>query len=121
MNNVPRPKPCMPCMNFGELKRRMNREIHNWFDTLINTYRSNHMRCLCVYKDAEILAYQLHLYAREKLCGMSIMLFYDEYKRCIQKWLLESHIVLVYQEYFLSQEHFVRSWSVRATITSPEL
>lgn len=49
------------------------------------------------------------------------MLFYDEYKRCIQKWLLESHIVLVYQEYFLSQEHFVRSWSVRDAIPSPEL
>ena len=121
MNNVPRPKPCMPCMNFGELKRRMNREIRNWFDTLINTYRSNHMRCLCVYTDAEILAYQMHLYAREKLCGMSIMLFYEEYKICIQKWLIENNIATVYQEYFLSQEHFVRSWSVRNTIPSPEL
>lgn len=110
-----------PCMSSVELQRRMNRDIRDWFYTLINTYRSNHIRCLCVYKDAEILAYQLHLYARKKLCGMSIMLFYDDYRFCIQKWLLESHIAFVYQEAFLSQAHFVRSWSVRDTIPSSEL
>ena len=110
-----------PCMNSSQLQRRMNREIQDWFYTLIDTYRHNHVNCLCACKDAKTLAYQMHIYAREKLYGISIMCFFFEYKSCIQKWLIEKNIALAYQEYFLLQEHFVCSWSVRDTIPHPEL
>ena len=118
MNNVPKYGPCMSSI---ELKRRMNRDIQNWFTALINKYRSNHIDSLCNYKDIEIIAYQLHIYARERLYGISIMLFHDDYKLCLKKWLIVNNIAIVYQEVFLSQIHFVRSWSVRDTIPSPEL
>lgn len=110
-----------PCMSSIELQRRMNRDIQSWFSALVKKYRLNHINSLCNYKDAETLAYQLHLYAREQLYGMSIMLFHEDYRLCLEKWLIENNIAIVYQEAFLSQAHFVRSWSVRDTIPSSEL